>query len=159
MLERVEAKIDDIRGFGMTEYAEDATVVVEVVVEKMEIFTHFAVTTRSRELAHESRSGSIGESITARPLCWMRKASSRVTRPISRAATPYCLAIAKRAARFSGSRETMARAPRSPKRACSAGASSSRCTFMPKAGGASPAPTELKQDSAKATARPPSEMS
>src|SRR5690349_24603001 len=58
----------------------------------------------------------------------MRKASSRVTLPISRAATLYCLAIARTAARFSGARETMARAPRSEKRADSEGAGSSRLT-------------------------------
>jgi hypothetical protein len=33
MLERVEAEIGEVRCLRMTEYAEDATVVVEVVVE------------------------------------------------------------------------------------------------------------------------------
>src|SRR5580693_590776 len=125
---------------------------------------YFGCNVRSSEWAQASRSVSMELSITARPLCSMRKASPRVTLPSSCAPTLYCLAISRTAASFEGVTETMARAPRSLKRACSAEAESLvRRTVAPRTGGASPAPTPeddaAKQDSARVTARPPSEMS
>src|SRR5207245_6526162 len=95
-------------------------------------YFHYVISDFSSELAQTSRSDSTGESITERPFSSMRKASPRVTLPISHAATLYCLAIARTAARFSGARETMARAPRSPKSANSAGAGSSIRAEAPK---------------------------
>src|SRR5215470_9608007 len=96
----------------------------------------------------------------------MRKASPPVTLPISRAATLYCLAIARTAARFAGATETMARAPRSEKRENSSGELSSRLTAAPReeevASGewrVASKEEEAKHDSAIVTARPPSEMS
>src|SRR2546422_9692747 len=98
----------------------------------------------------------------------MRKASPRLTRPSSRAATLYCLAVSRTAASFDGVTETTARAPRAPKRTDSAGSESPpRFAIAPSRGAACCAPTneeaeagaEEKQDSARVTARPPSEMS
>ena len=95
----------------------------------------------------------------------MRKASPRVTLPISRAATPYCLAVSRRRASEEGFTDTTARAPRSPNAATSVGnEASSSLTIAPSRGAACCAPTEedaatgadAKQDSARVTARPPS---
>src|SRR5579864_6688845 len=148
----------------MAEDATDATVVVEVVVSVSEFVIHRVTSVRSSELAQTSRRTSRGESMAAYPLYWMRSALSAVTLPISYAATLYCLVVARTAASFVGETETMARAPRSLNNSCSRGTlarSDSNFTFAPRAGGASPAPTEeeAKQDSAMVTAKPPSEMS
>src|SRR5467141_5382537 len=159
MLKSIEAEVGEVGGFGMAEDAEDTTLVVEMIVGEGELLTHLVVRARSSEWAQASRSVSTELSITARPLCSMRNEPSRVTWPSSCAATLYCLAVLRTAASFDGVTETTARAPRSPKRADSAGSPSSRMTFAPRAGGASSAPTEAKQDSARVTARPPSEIS
>src|SRR5580700_7809973 len=147
----------------MAEHAEHTTLVVEVIVRVSEFLSHFEVNVCSSELAQIPRSASTGASITALPLCSMRSALLSFTLPISRAPTPYCLAVARTPASFVGETERMQRAPRSLKRACSAGPSSSSFTFAPKTGTACRAPTgeeaAAKQDSTRVTAMPPSEMS
>src|ERR1700745_3989650 len=132
MLQRVEAEIGEVGGFGMAENAEDTTLVVEMIVGEGELLIHFVVNVRSSEWAQASRRISMVLSITARPLYWMRNEPFRMTWPISRAATLYCLAVLRTAASFDAVTEMMARAPRSPKRADSAGAASSRPTFTPR---------------------------
>src|SRR6266446_8836864 len=160
MLQGVETEVGEVRRFGMAEDAEDTTLVVEMIVGEGELLTHLVVRVRSSEWAQASRSVSTELSITARLLCSMRNEPSRVTWPSSCAATLYCLAVSRTAASFDGVTEMTARAPRSLKRANSAPAESSlRWTVAPRAGGGSPAPTGAKQDSARVTARPPSEMS
>src|SRR5271169_4385394 len=145
----------------MAEDAEDTTLVVEVIVRVSEFLRHFEVSVCSSELAQMLRRESTGESTTALPLYSMRSAPPRCTLPISRAPTLYCLAVERTAASFVGETERMQRAPRSWKRACSAGPSSSSFTFTPKTGTPCRAPTgeAAKQDSARVTAMPPSEMS
>src|SRR3979490_400606 len=96
-------------------------------------------------------------SITARPLCWMRNEPSPVTWPSSRAATLYCLAVSRTAASFDGVTETTARGPRSVKVGVPAGGSFFHLYRRPRGG--APTTEEAKQDSARVTARPPSEMS
>src|SRR6267142_279544 len=152
MLERVEAEIDELCRFGMAEDSDDTAVVVEVVVLICEFLRHRVTNVRSRELAQASRTTSRGESMAACPLSSMRSAASRVTLPSSIAFTLYCLAVARTAARFVGEMETMARAPRSEKSAYSAEEFSLNATEAPR-------PFAAKQDSARVTARPPSEMS
>src|SRR6266852_8007603 len=162
MLQRVKTQIHEVRGFGVAEDAEDTTFVVEVIVGEGEFLAHFLVSVRSSELAQASRSVSTELSTTARPLYSMRKASPRVTWPISRAATLYCLAVLRTAASFEGVTDTTARAPRSLNAAASAGLSASNFTCAPRWDATCCAPTteeEANQDSARATARPPSEMS
>ena len=83
------------------------------------------------------------------PLYSMRKVLSLVTLPISCAPTPYCLAVFRTAASFSGETETTTRAPRSPNSAYSAATSSGTATLAP-------SPSPAKQDSASVTATPPS---
>src|SRR5258708_6844169 len=136
MLQRVKAEIGEVRRLGMAEDAEDTTLVVKMIVCECELLIHFEANVRSSEWAQASRSVSTELSITARPICSMRKASSRVTWPIWCAATLYCLAVSRTAASFDGATETMARAPCSPKRTDSAGAPLSRLIFAPR--GASP---------------------
>src|SRR5580704_3143529 len=159
MLKRIETEIGEIRGFGMAENTEDTTLIVEMIVGESELVCHFAANVRSSELAQTSRSESRGESTTTLPLYSTRSALPRCTLPISRAPTLYCLAVARTAASFVGETETMQRAPRSLKRACSAGATASSFTFAPKTGTACRAPTgeeaAAKQDSASVTAMPP----
>src|SRR6266850_358334 len=152
MLEGVKTEIRKVRGFGVAEDTEYTTLVVEVIVGEGELLIHFVVNVRSSEWAQASRSVSTELSITARPLYSMRKASPRVTWPICCAATLYCLASSRTRASFGDETETMARAPRSPKRAVSAGPFSSSFALAPN-------PSAAKQDSATVTARPPSEMS
>src|SRR5215470_18427046 len=87
----------------------------------------------------------------------MRRPSAALTPPIFTAPTLYCLAVSRTAASFSGETETTHRAPRSPNSVHSAGgtpstATSPILTLAPKL-------EEAKQDSARVTARPPSEMS
>src|SRR6202158_650756 len=161
MLQGVKTEIDEVRGFPVAEDAEYTTLVVKMIVGEGEFLGHFVVSARSSEWAQASRSVSTELSITARPLCWMRKASPRVTWPIWCAATLYCLAVSRTAASFDGVTETTARAPRSPNAAASAGPSSSNFTCAPRWGARCCPPTteEAKQDSASVTARPPSEMS
>src|SRR5882762_5679693 len=159
MLQRVEAEVGEVGGFRMAKDTEDTTLVVKMIVGEGEFLTHFAASVLSSEWPQASRRISMGLSITMRPLCSMRKASLWVTWPSSRTATWDCHAVLRTAASFDGVTETTARAPRSLKRADSAGSPSSRMTFAPRAGGASSAPTEAKQDSARVTARPPSEIS
>src|SRR5438876_724474 len=133
MLQRVKTEISEVRGFGVTEDAEDTTLVVKMIVGKCEFLAHFAVSVRSNELAQASRRVSMGLSITARPLCWMRNEPSWMTLPSSRAATWYCLAISRTRASFAGETETTARAPRSPKSTDSAGSEeSSMVTTAPR---------------------------
>src|SRR5437016_7729711 len=123
-------------------------------------FCHDTFTERSSEWAQGSRSVSMELSITMRPLYSMRKASPRVTLPISCATTLYCLAVWRTPASDEALTDTSARAPRSLKRTASAEAGSSvKFRDAPRTGGASPAATEAKQDSARVTARPPSEIS
>src|SRR5580704_6031713 len=161
MLKRIETEIGEIRGFGMAENTEDTTLIVEMIVGESELVCHFAANVRSSELAQTSRSESRGESTTTLPLYSMRSALPRCTLPISRAPTPYCLAVTRTAASFVGETDTTQRAPRSLKSACSEGPSVSRFTSAPKTGTACRAPTgkAAKQDSARVTAMPPSEIS
>src|SRR2546427_10056772 len=120
---------------------------------------HFPAKVRSSEWAQASRNVSTELSITTRPLCSMRNEPSRVTWPSSCAATLYCLAVSRTAASFDGVTETRARAPRSLKRTDSAvSKQSSTVTTAPRWGAAN-AGGDAKQDSARVTARPPSEMS
>src|SRR6202035_1946359 len=125
MLEGVQTEIRELGGFLVTEDAEDSTVIVEVIVENVEICRHLGyvcgtVSVRSSELAQTSRRDSSGLSMTARPLYWMRNPSARMTCPMDCAATLYCRAVSRRRASKVGLIETMARAPRSLKRAYSA---------------------------------------
>src|SRR5580700_3927147 len=136
----------------MTENTEDTTLVMEVIVGESELICHFEASVRSSELAQMLRRESRGESTTALPLYSMRSALPRCTLPISRAPTPYCLAVSRTAASFMGETDTTQRAPRSLKAANSAETSASRTTCAP-------SPAEAKQDSAKVTAMPPSETS
>src|SRR6266849_763972 len=136
----------------MTEDAEDTALVVEVIVVEGEIIGHCIFSVRSSEWAQESRSAGMELSITALPLYWMRKASPRMMLPISCAATWYCLAVLRTRASCAGLTDTTARAPRSPKRAASAGPFSSSLAVALN-------PFPAKQDSARVTARPPPEMS
>src|SRR5713226_8365554 len=168
MLQGVKTEIGEVRGFGVAEDAEDTTFVVEMIVGEGEFLTHFEVSVRSSERAQASRSVSMELSITTRPLCSMRNEPSRVTWPSSRAATLHCLAISRARASDKGLTDTTARAPRSLKIANSAEVSPSILMFAPKCEppdveGGEPvsrsAATEAKQDSARVTARPPSEMS
>src|SRR5207302_1269806 len=123
-------------------------------------FCHDTFTERSSEWAQGSRSVSMELSITMRPLYSMRKASPRVTLPISCATTLYCLAVWRTPTSDEALTDQGARAPRSLKRTASAEAGSSvKFRDAPRTGGASPAATEAKQDSARVTARPPSEIS
>src|SRR5882724_3995898 len=124
MLERVETKIDKLCRFSVAEDSDDAAVVVEPIILICKFLRHRVTNVRSRELAQTSRRTSRGESMAACPLSSMRSAASRVTLPSSRAATLYCLAVARTAARLVGETETTQRAPRSLKRAYSAGADS-----------------------------------
>src|SRR5713226_10507069 len=149
MLQGVKAEIGEVSGFGVAEHAEDTTLVVEMIVGEGEFLTHFEVSVRSSEWAQASRSASMELSITTRPLCSMRNEPSRVTWPSSRAATLYCLAVLRTAASFDGVTETMARAPRSPKRAASEGSEETSIVMTaPSRGAACCAPTDAKQDSA-----------
>src|SRR5712691_2467077 len=140
MLEGVKTEIRKVRGFGVAEDTEYTTLVVEVIVGEGELLIHFVVNVRSSEWAQASRSVSTELSITARPLCSMRKEPSRVTWPIWCAATLYCLAVSRTAASFDGVTETTARAPRSPKRTDSVGAASSRLRFAARMGAAGEEP-------------------
>src|SRR5215471_13506744 len=185
MLQRVQAEVGELGGFLMAVYPDHPAVVVKVIVNKVGRFRHTLscrlarggppfyssepvdpeiheafpdVTARSRALAQTSRNPATGESITTRPLCWMRSAASPVTRPISSAATPYCAASDRRAATLSGATLTIARAPHSPNRADSGATGWFNATTAP-FGRARPAACEAKQDSAMLTARPPSETS
>src|SRR5580704_10313820 len=128
MLQGIKPEVGEIRGFGVAEDAENTTLVVEMIVGVSELWRHFAANVRSSELAQTSRSGSREESTTALPLYSMRSALPRCTLPISRAPTPYCLAVARTAASFVGEEETTQRAPRSLNSACSAGPSGYRFT-------------------------------
>src|SRR6266481_8157721 len=163
MLKRVEAEVGEVRRFGMAEHAEHTTLVVEMIVGVSELWRHFVANVRSSEFAQVLRRESRGASTTALPLYSMRSALPRCTLPISRAPTPYCLAVARTAASFLGATDTTQRAPRSLKRLCSAGPSASTFTLAPSCGAARGAPTRevaaAKQDSARVTAIPPSEMS
>src|ERR1700688_113353 len=86
---------------------------------------------RWSELAQTALRADTSDWTTVCPLYSMRRELSRVTLPISWAPTPYCLAVARRAASFVGETETMARAPDSPKRAYSAEAFSGRVMDAP----------------------------
>src|SRR4029077_10354480 len=152
MLQRVEAEIGEVRGFRMAEDAEHTTLVVEMIVGEGELVCHHEINVRSSELAQTSRRASRGESTTALPLYSMRSALPRCTLPSSRAPTPYCLAVARTAASFVGETDTTQRAPRSLKSANSGEAASSKEMRAP-------SPSVEKQDSARVTAMPPSEMS
>src|SRR5580658_10686413 len=152
MLQRVKAEIGEIRGLWVAKYAEHTTLVVKVIVGKSEFVRHFAANVLSSELAQMLRRESRGESTTALPLYSMRSALPRCTVPISRAPTPYCLAVRRTAASFMGETDTTQRAPRSLKAANSAETSGARETCAP-------SPAEAKQDSARVTAMPPSETS
>src|SRR5258707_13916383 len=143
MLQGVETEIGEVGGFGMAEYAEDTTLVVEMIVSEGELLTHFEVSARSSEWAQASRSVSMELSITARPLCSMRNEPSRVTWPSSRAARLYCLAVWRTAASFDGVTETMAREPRSLKTADSVGEDSvSKFAIGPRTGAPCWTPTK-----------------
>src|SRR6266436_3963159 len=148
MLKSIEAEVGEVGGFGMAEDAEDTTLVVEMIVGEGELLTHLVVRVRSSEWAQASRSVSTGLSITARPLCSMRNEPSRVTWPSSCAATLYCLAVLRTWASLDGVTETTARAPRSLKRACSAGAESlAKLTIAPREEKADPSPRKRRGDS------------
>src|SRR6202011_5633757 len=97
MLQRVEAEIGELRGFGMAEHAEHTTFVVEVIVEKIgfSVQRHRACSASCKEFAHVSRSAEISSRIMVRPFNSMRNVPSRVTCPISRAATLHCLAFSR----------------------------------------------------------------
>src|SRR6267143_6254293 len=158
MLKSIEAEVGEVGGFGMAEDAEDTTLVVEMIVGEGELLTHLVVRVRSSEWAQASRSVSTELSITARPLCSMRNEPSRVTWPSSCAVTLYCLAVSRTAASFDGATETTARAPRSLKAAASEGSELlPRLVIAPSRGAETAA--EAKQDSARVTVRPPSEIS
>src|SRR5437879_12824064 len=146
MLQCVKTEIGELGRLGMAEYAEDAAFVVEVIVEKDVRRGHGMCSARTSELAQASRRESSGDRIAARPRISMRKSAPRVTRPISRAATPYCLAISRTRAIEPGATETTARAPRSPKRANSAGAVSSKLTLAPSRGATCCAPSERSEE-------------
>src|SRR5207247_7959050 len=83
MLQRVKTEISELGCFRMAEHAEDATFVVEVIVEKDVRRGHGMCSVRTSELAQASRRESSGDRIAARPRISMRKSAPRLTRPIS----------------------------------------------------------------------------
>src|SRR5258705_222338 len=154
MLQRVEAEIRELRGFGMAEDSTHATVIVETVVFDLNYRAHSAfrksLPRRMRSSAPAQASVREGTSAltAARPFSSMRN-SPRVTWPASSTATSYCAATRRMAARFSGVTDTTARAPRSPNSAASSGSLLVSDTRAER-------PSLAKQDSASVTARPPS---
>src|SRR5579864_6447978 len=154
MLQRVEAQVGHLRGFGVAEDAAHSAVIVEPVVLYFNQAIHsafrrsFALRSRSRAPLQASAREGTSALTTVRPFSSMRN-SPRATRPTSTTATSYCAAIRRTAARFSGVTDTMARSPRSPNSAASSGsllASEICAARLPLA----------KHDSASVTARPPS---
>src|SRR6267142_1173599 len=89
MLQRVQAKIGQLRGLFMSEPAEYTTFVVKMVVGVSELLHHLhliprdqlTLRVRSREWAQTSYSLATDVSITALPLYSMRKASLPMTWP------------------------------------------------------------------------------
>src|SRR5262249_17841661 len=153
-------EVGELGGLLVAVHPDDATVVVEVIVRICELRIHFLNKVRSSEPAQISRSVSTGASTTAPPSYWMRSLPSPVTGPTGSAETAYCAAIVRRAAMFRGPTLTMARAPRSPNRADSAGPAALTAIAAPSRGAAcSPPDVAAKQHSATATAKPPSQMS
>src|SRR5882757_6729970 len=145
MLQRVQAKIGQLRRLFMSEHAEHTTFVMKMVVGVSELLHHLHLTARdqltlrvrSREWAQSSYSLATDVSITALPLYSMRKASLPMTWPIWCAVTAYCRAVSRTAASEVGATETTARAPLSPKSAYSAGnVVPSSLTFAPSWGAA-----------------------
>src|SRR5277367_5676481 len=117
MLQRIEAQIRQLRRLGMTEHAEYAAVIVEMIVVERENFAHDALSMAfPSDSLHVWRNESILPRITGAPLYCMRK-SPRVTLPICRTLILYCAAIASTRASDAGATDTTARAPRSPKSA------------------------------------------
>src|SRR5882757_9953852 len=169
MLQRIQAKIGQLRGLFMSEHAEYPTFVVKMVVGVSELLHHLhliprdqlTLRVRSSEWAQTSYSLATDVSITAFSLYSMRKASLPMTWPIWCAVTPYCRAVSRTAASEVGAAVITTRAPLSPKRAYSSGnVVPSSLTFAPSWGAACCAPTgDAKQDSATVTATPPSLMS
>jgi hypothetical protein len=49
MLQRVEAEIGKLRGFGMAEDAKDATLVMKMIVGEAELLFHYTLSARSSE--------------------------------------------------------------------------------------------------------------
>ena len=155
MLQGVETQIGELGGFGVAEDAADTAVIVEVIVVdvnhdcsdaalRRERARSMAPAQIARRVAEESR-------ITVAAIVWMLEAP-RVTAPISRAATLIlCRKVQHAGKRACAAAETTARAPRSPKRASSAGSRPSSATSAARG-----LRRCAKQDSASATARPPS---
>src|SRR5487761_1295847 len=116
MLQGVKAKIGELGGLFI---AEDAALVVEVVVVEMESAVHAFPRARSSAVAQIWRSESTAARILGWPFSWMQN-SPRVTVPIGCASTLHCAAIWSTRASEAERAETMARAPVSAKRVNSA---------------------------------------
>src|ERR1700678_370954 len=93
MLQRVQAQISHLRGFGMCENSEHAAMVVKMIVVDGVRFTGHSV---SIAFCSDSAQGWRNEStvpcITLTPFNWMRN-SLRVTVPMFCTGTLYCAAI------------------------------------------------------------------
>src|SRR5579864_1779217 len=152
MLKGVKTKIGELGGLFIAENAEDAALVVEVVVVELEWAVHQFPSACSSALAQIWRSESTLARIPGWPFNWMQN-SPRVTLPIWRASTLYCAAIASTRASEGGEADTRARAPVSANSVNSAACRDFSETSAEKPLGLA------KQDSARVTARPPSLMS
>ena len=122
MLQRVKAEIGEFGGFRVAKYAENAAVIVEVIVVETVNFGNHALSSAlpSDSLQILLKRSRRSASITGAPLYWMRN-SPRVTVPIRMALdTILCRNSVTRASE-AGESDTTARAPRSPKSAASAG--------------------------------------
>src|SRR5487761_1585041 len=92
MLQRVEAKIGELRSLFVAENAEDAALVVKVIVVEMESVVHAFLSACSSAVAQIWRSESTVARIRGWPFSWMQN-SPRVTVPIGCASTLHCAAI------------------------------------------------------------------
>src|SRR5580692_1773474 len=136
----------------MTEYAKHSAFVVKMIVRGCDFLCHCTFRACSSASAQEFRSAGTSADTTVLPLYSMPRVLSWFTVPISCAPTPYCLAVLRTAASFSGATDTTTRAPRSLNSAYSAALSSG--TLI-----SAPSPFAAKHDSATVTASPPSLIS
>src|ERR1700676_3864167 len=126
MLQRVKPQISELCGFGMPEHPAHAAVVMKTVVFDLDEAAHsaFRKSLPRRRRSSAPAQASVREGGSALTTVWPFSSiekSPRLIRPISSAATSYCAATRRTAARFSGVTDTIARAPRSPNKAASSG--------------------------------------
>src|ERR1700760_3505404 len=121
MLQRVEAQVGHLGGFRMIEDAEDAALIVEMIVVDEVSFgghAHGVSTAFCSDSDQGLRKDASEPCITVAPRYWMPK-SAATTEPISSVRTPHSEAMDFTRASAAGLAVTMARAPRSPKSAVS----------------------------------------